>query len=161
MQLLPHQFYIARQVTRRPVPRVLLADEVGLGKTVEAGLIMHQLLCSGRAKRVLVVVPDSLVHQWLVEMLRRFNLRFSILDPLRCTALEMTEEGNPFESAQLVICSLSFLTGDDDRRRAALEAGWDLMVVDEAHHLGWSEEAASHSYLAIEALARRCRGCCC
>ncbi|NVK42493.1 MAG: RNA polymerase-associated protein RapA [Oceanospirillaceae bacterium] len=158
VQLLPHQFYIASQVTGRAAPRVLLADEVGLGKTVEAGLIMHQLLFSDRAKRVLVVVPDSLVHQWLVEMLRRFNLRFSILDPLRCTAMEMADDGNPFESAQLVICSLSFLTGDDDRRRAALEAGWDLMVVDEAHHLGWSEEAASHSYLAIEELARAIPG---
>jgi ATP-dependent helicase HepA len=158
VQLLAHQFYIASQVARRPVQRVLLADEVGLGKTVEAGLIMHQLLCSGRAQRVLVVVPDSLVHQWLVEMLRRFNLRFSILDPLRCIALEAAGEGNPFESAQLVLCSLSFLTGDDERHRAALEAGWDLLVVDEAHHLGWSEEAASHSYNAIESLARSVPG---
>jgi ATP-dependent helicase HepA len=158
VQLLPHQYFIASQVARRPVQRVLLADEVGLGKTVEAGLIMHQLLFSGRAQRVLIVVPDSLVHQWLVEMLRRFNLRFSILDPLRCVALEAAGEGNPFESAQLVLCSLSFLTGDDERHRAAMDAGWDLLVVDEAHHLGWSEETASHSYNAIESLAKATPG---
>ena len=54
----------------------MLADEVGLGKTIEAGLIIHQRLINGLSKRVLVIVPESLLHQWLVEMLRRFNLRF-------------------------------------------------------------------------------------
>lgn len=88
MQLLPHQLYIASEVARRHEPRVLLADEVGLGKTIEAGLILHQQLVSGRASRALVVVPDSLVHQWLVEMLRRFNLRFTLLDEARCQAIE-------------------------------------------------------------------------
>jgi ATP-dependent helicase HepA len=64
-------------VGRRHAPRVLLADEVGLGKTIEAGMILHQQLLSGAAERVLIVVPETLQHQWLVEMLRRFNLRFS------------------------------------------------------------------------------------
>ena len=80
VQLLPHQMFIAHQVGERFAPRVLLADEVGLGKTIEAGLILHQQLISGKANRALIVVPDSLIHQWLVEMLRRFNLRFTILD---------------------------------------------------------------------------------
>jgi ATP-dependent helicase HepA len=71
--LLPHQLYIAHEVANRYAPRVLLADEVGLGKTIEAGLILHHQLLTGRARRVLIVVPESLVHQWLVEMLRRFN----------------------------------------------------------------------------------------
>ena len=104
---------------------------------------------------MLIVVPDSLVHQWLVEMLRRFNLYFTIIDEERCVAIEESEEGNPFESSQLVLCSLSFLTGSNKRHEQALEAGWDLMVVDEAHHLTWDEEQASTEYRCIEALARK------
>ncbi len=68
IDLIGHQLYIAEQVARRYAPRVLLADEVGLGKTIEAGLILHQQLYTGRAQRVLVVVPDALVHQWFVEI---------------------------------------------------------------------------------------------
>lgn len=64
---------------KRHHPRVLLADEVGLGKTIEAGMIIHQQLLAGRIERVLIIVPESLQHQWLVEMLRRFNLHFHYL----------------------------------------------------------------------------------
>jgi ATP-dependent helicase HepA len=95
--LLSHQLYIANEVGARHAPRVLLADEVGLGKTIEAGLIIHQQLVTGRAKRALFVVPDSLVHQWLVEMLRRFNLRLTILDEERCMSLEDSGDENPFD----------------------------------------------------------------
>ncbi|HIP81751.1 MAG TPA: RNA polymerase-associated protein RapA, partial [Leucothrix mucor] len=91
VQILPHQFYIAHQVSQRHAPRVLLADEVGLGKTIEAGLILHQQVLTERVKRALIVVPETLIHQWLVEMLRRFNLHFSIMDEERCFAIE--EEG--------------------------------------------------------------------
>jgi ATP-dependent helicase HepA len=154
VQYLPHQFYIASEVGKRIAPRVLLADEVGLGKTIEAGLILHQQLVSGLASRVLIVVPDSLIHQWLVEMLRRFNLHFSIMDEARC----LDAEGNPFEEAQLVLSPLSLFTKDDKYLTQAVSAGWDLMVVDEAHHLGWSEEGASHSYRCIESLAREVKG---
>ena len=78
--MIPHQFYIAREVASRYAPRVLLADEVGLGKTIEAGLIMHQQIQTGRVSRVLVIVPAALTFQWFVEMIRRFNLQFTILD---------------------------------------------------------------------------------
>jgi len=78
--LLPHQVYIAHEVAGRYSPRVLLADEVGLGKTIEAGMILHQQLQTGRADRALIVVPDALLHQWLVEMLRKFNLHFALFD---------------------------------------------------------------------------------
>ncbi|MCL4126711.1 UNVERIFIED_CONTAM: hypothetical protein GTU68_019554, partial [Idotea baltica] len=164
VQLLPHQLYIASQVGRRHAPRVLLADEVGLGKTIEAGLILHQQLVTGRASRALIVVPDSLVHQWLVEMLRRFNLRFTILDEARCLALdepdvETPEEAeNPFETAQLVLCSLSFLTNHPQRHAQALDASWDMMIVDEAHHLTWNEQQVSPEYTCIEALAQKTLG---
>lgn len=152
VQLLPHQFYIAHQVAKRYAPRVLLADEVGLGKTIEAGLIIHQQLYSGRAQRVLVLLPDSLVHQWLVEMLRRFNLWFSVFDLERCQSLQ--EEGlNPFESEQRVLCPLSLLVEEPELREQALLAGWDLLCVDEAHHLSWSPEQSSLEYEVVEDLA--------
>ncbi|HEB95983.1 MAG TPA: RNA polymerase-associated protein RapA [Sedimenticola thiotaurini] len=154
--LLPHQLYIAHEVSRRPLPRVLLADEVGLGKTIEAGLILHRLRLSGRVSRALVVVPPPLLNQWLVELLRRFNLRFSLFDGERCQAIESSDQGeNPFQSEQLVLTSLDLLTAEPRRTEQALEAGWDLLIVDEAHHLEWSEQGASDAYRAVEALARR------
>ncbi|RDE24583.1 RNA polymerase-associated protein RapA [Motiliproteus coralliicola] len=174
VQLLPHQFYIASQVARRHSPRVLLADEVGLGKTIEAGLIIHQQIISGRSERVMVVVPDSLVHQWLVEMLRRFNLFFRIMNREQYQALtevdtgsgldvddlplEIEEPGNPFESAQLFICPQSLLTDLPGYFDAALACSWDLLVVDEAHHLQWSEQQVSPEYQCIEQLAAKSSG---
>jgi ATP-dependent helicase HepA len=159
VQLLPHQFYIASQVAQRVAPRVLLADEVGLGKTIEAGLILHQQLISGRAQRALIVVPDSLVHQWLVEMLRRFNMKFSILDEERYQAqTEFNDDENPFETAQLVLCSLSSFTNSQTMLDSALAAEWDLMIVDEAHHLQWSETDISPQYQVIEQLAAHVAG---
>lgn len=158
IQLLPHQLYIANEIANRYAPRVLLADEVGLGKTIEAGLILHQQLLTGRAKRALITVPDSLVHQWLVEMLRRFNLFFTILDEERCLALTESGTENPFDSTQLALCSLSFLEQNPERLAQANAAGWDLLVVDEAHHLEWTEQQASPAYLAIEALSHHARG---
>ncbi len=143
IQLLPHQLYIANEIASRYAPRVLLADEVGLGKTIEAGLIIHQQLITGRAKRVLIAVPDSLVYQWLVEMLRRFSLLFTIADEERCVALVESGAENPFETAQLVLCSVSFLSGQPARLAQAAQAGWDLLVVDEAHHLEWNGQQAS------------------
>jgi ATP-dependent helicase HepA len=151
--LLPHQLHIAHEVARRPAPRVLLSDEVGLGKTIEAGLILQQQLFSGLASRVLIVVPDSLLHQWLVELLRRFNLRFSILDAERCEAQTAVDERNPFESEQLVLCSRDFLAAQPRWLDAALAAPWDLLILDEAHHLLADSNAAGAA--ALYQLAQR------
>ncbi len=152
--LIPHQLYIAHEVANRYAPRVLLADEVGLGKTIEAGLILHHQLLSERAQRVLIIVPETLVHQWLVEMLRRFNHPFSIFDEARCEAIdEQDVQGNPFASEQLVLCSLGFLRTHPRRVEQALDGDWDLLVVDEAHHLQWSANHVSEEYRIIERLA--------
>lgn len=137
VSLLPHQIYIGSEVASRHAPRVLLADEVGLGKTIEAGLIIHQQIITGAAGRVLIIVPDSLVHQWLVEMLRRFNLSFSIFDHERFQA-HGDDEGNAFDNEQLILCSLQELSNHPDMQEAMLDAKWDLTVIDEAHHLGWN-----------------------
>ncbi|APE04861.1 MAG: RNA polymerase-associated protein RapA [Alteromonas sp.] len=157
ISLIPHQLHIASEVGSRHAPRVLLADEVGLGKTIEAALIIHQQIKTGRASRILILVPDSLMHQWLVEMLRRVNLAFAIFDESRCEALD--EEGiNPFDSEQLVLCSIDFLSKSEKRQQQVEDATWDLMVVDEAHHLSWSQEAPSQEYLCVEALANKTPG---
>ena len=159
LELIPHQFYILQEVSSRQIPRVLLADEVGLGKTIEACLILQRLLAIGKAKRVLILVPESLTHQWFVELLRRFNLWFSIYDEDRCLACEQSDPGqNPFLAAQLALCSVSYLAASEPRCDQALAAGWDIVVVDEAHHLAWTPEAASPAYTLVEQLARRCPG---
>ncbi len=151
VDLIPHQFYIAEEVSKRHAPRILLADEVGLGKTIEAGLIIHQQIITGRAKRVLIILPENLQHQWLVEMMRRFNLHFSIFDDSRCN--DAYADGvNPFETEQLILCSLKMLC-KKVHIESALEAQWDLLIVDEAHHLIWHKDKPSREYQVIEALA--------
>lgn len=159
IDLIPHQLYIAHEVSTRYAPRVLLSDEVGLGKTIEACLILHRLLLSGRISRVLILVPDSLVHQWFVEILRRFNLWFHIFDEARCASLEESApEGNPFLDDQLILCSTAFLAGSEKRAAQALSASWDMLVVDEAHHLAWSVEHVSRAYRVVELLSQVATG---
>ena len=94
----------------------LLADEVGLGKTIEACLILHRLILTGRRNAVLILVPESLVHQWFVELLRRFNLWFHIYDEERC---EAAGTRNPFLEAQLILCRHDVVY----RQRAARSGG--------------------------------------
>lgn len=159
VDLIPHQMSIAGDVASRFVPRVLLADEVGLGKTIEACLILHRLHLTGRAERVLILLPEPLVHQWFVELLRRFNLMFSIYDSDRCDAIESDDGAqNPFLESTLVLTSIGFLATNEQRREQALAAGWDLVVVDEAHHLEWSPSGASAAYQLVERLAAKTPG---
>lgn len=150
-QPIAHQLHIAREVADRIAPRVLLADEVGLGKTIEAGLVIHRQLLSGRASRVLILVPENLQHQWLVEMRRRFNLQVALFDAERFIE---SDASNPFEDAQLALVALEWLVEDEKAQDALFAAGWDLMVVDEAHHLVWHEEQASAEYSLVEQLAQ-------
>ena len=159
IDLIPHQLRVAEIASERRPPRVLLADEVGLGKTIEACLVIARLVATGRAGRVLVLVPEALVYQWFVELLRRFNLAFAIFDEERVEAIELEGDGrNPFQDEQLVITDTAFLTSQMERAKQVVQAGWDLLVVDEAHHLAWSPEAESPAYVLVEALARRTPG---
>lgn len=147
--LLAHQLHIAEQVTQDALPRVLLADEVGLGKTIEAGMILHRLIRLQRIQRVLVLVPDHLVHQWLVEMIRRFNLYFSVV-----TRADFDEEdGEAFAGGQLFICPMTLATSD---MAAAdiLSDDWDVVVVDEAHHLQWTPDYQDDGYRLVDQLSR-------
>lgn len=159
--LIPHQLHIAKEVGQRVAPRVLLADEVGLGKTIEAGMILQQQLFSGRVERVLVLVPESLQHQWLVEMLRRFNLKFSLFDEERCADFDKADEDgndvseNPFDSEALVIASIDWLETSPNRAKQVLASHWDMLIVDEVHHLAWSENEPSVGYQFVERLSKQ------
>lgn len=154
VDVLAHQIYIAVEALKRDHPRLLLADEVGLGKTIEAGLILHGLLANNQVSRVLIVVPSALLHQWLVEMLRKFNLTFRIMDAERFDELkDSAPDGNPFMAEQLVLCSLDTLLEDDEVGDAAASAGWDMLIADEAHHLQWEPDEPSQAYTLVEELA--------
>ncbi|GMR22612.1 MAG: RNA polymerase-associated protein RapA [Acidobacteriota bacterium] len=163
IELIPHQLYISREIATRPLPRALLADEVGLGKTIEAGLVMHRLLRSGQISRVLVLVPEPLVHQWFVEMLRRFHLSFTLVNESYCEAVQASdpepalnedESTNPFLSTQTAIVSLDWVAHEPKRAAEIRAATWDMVVVDEAHHL----EGESPAYELVDALSRSAPG---
>ena len=140
VDIIEHQLYIAHEVGKRIAPRVLLADEVGLGKTIEAGLIIHQQLLTGKAERILILVPDSLQYQWMIELRRRFNLNFALFDLVRTAAIkEHDPEQNVFLTEQCIIAGMDLLLDHHDLYEQAMEAGFDLLVVDEAHHLHWDE----------------------
>lgn len=153
--LLSHQLFVASEVGQRLAPRVLLADEVGLGKTIEAGLILSQQFLRGRVQRVFVAVPDPLLHQWLVEMLRRFNLQFSIYDEAR---FEAEESDFDFGNEQLVLSPWSFIEKNETARMLLLDADWDFVIVDEAHHLNLGTDAQCELDVTLTQLARNSRG---
>ena len=154
VELLPHQIYVATEIAKRAFPRVLLADEVGLGKTIEAGLILHHLMLTGKAERILIAAPRSLTHQWFVEMYRRYNLSFGVLN----SEQDFEGEENPFAERQIHIISLELLTGVDEAARAALTSRWDLVIVDEAHRLKWSLDKVSREFGIVQALAENTAG---
>ena len=155
IDLIPHQMYVAHEVSNRQLPRVLLADEVGLGKTIEACLILNRMLVCGRANRILIILPDSLVNQWFVELLRRFNHWFSIFDEERCIAIEAAQtDFNPFEDDQLIIASIDWLAESAKRTKQVTQAPWDLLIVDEAHHLQCHPDKPSAQYQLVEALGQ-------
>ena len=162
VSLIPHQMYIAHEVSNRTAPRVLLADEVGLGKTIEAGLILHRLILTGKIHRALIIVPEPLLHQWLVELFRRFNLRFTLIDEQYFSDIDETvdnpEESVPienyFDQFSLVLCGLDFACRDDIAPFIAM-CDWDILIVDEAHHLEWTPSESSREYRHIETLANQ------
>lgn len=157
MDIIPHQLFIANEAVNRLRPRLMLADEVGLGKTIEACLVIHRLLLTNRISRVLILVPDSLIHQWFVEMLRRFNLQFHIIEPSHYEEYDGSLENNPFKDHQLVIAGIDFICKTGWKRELAA-ADWDMLVVDEAHHLEWSTEKAGVDYQLVEKIAQDTSG---
>ncbi len=137
IQLFPHQLYAAERACANDPVRWLLADQVGLGKTVEACLIMNRLIHTGRAESTLVVAPETLTVQWLGELWRKYHQVFVLLDDqrLRDVVREHGRGFNPFDVYRRTIVSLERLRESRRLTEQAVEAGIDLLVVDEAHHL--------------------------
>ncbi len=158
---LPHQLYALNRAVSRDRIRYLLADEVGLGKTIEAGLVLRELKLRGRVKRILVVAPKGLVRQWQAEMRLHFGETFQFIEPSELAAFRQWRSGGAGEEENLwrmhdqVICSLDSVKPMESRRGWSLEqlntynrerfedlvsASWDLVIIDEAHRMGGSTE---------------------
>ncbi len=133
VHVLPHQVGAAGRILADRLPRFVLADEVGLGKTVEAGLVFAGLRQLGLAERVLVVVPEHLSFQWLAELFHKFNALFTLLTPDRVRALGGAEAA--LARSPLAIVAFETLLADEELAAAAADLPLDLVIVDEAHHL--------------------------
>ncbi|HEX6853243.1 MAG TPA: SNF2-related protein [Candidatus Polarisedimenticolaceae bacterium] len=160
IRLFPHQLYVAERATRTDPVRWLLADEVGLGKTVEACLILNHLVRVRRTERTLVVAPETLVVQWLGELWRKYHQVFVLLDEPRLAdvAKDHGADFNPFDAHRQVVVSMETLVKRPKLTEQAVEAGIDLLIVDEAHHLqrakGHPGNAAYRAIAPICALGR-------
>lgn len=158
---LPHQLYALNRAISRDRIRYLLADEVGLGKTIEAGLVLRELKLRGRVKRILVVAPKGLVRQWQAEMRLHFGEAFQFIEPSELAAFRQWRSGDAGEEENLwrmhdqVICSLDSVKPLEGRRGWSIDqlntynrerfedlisASWDLVIIDEAHRMGGSTE---------------------
>jgi ATP-dependent helicase HepA len=137
VRLFPHQLHVAERATARLPVRWLLADEVGLGKTIEAALIMNHLLHTQQIERCLVVAPESLTVQWLGELWRKYHQVFALLDAPRLAdvARDFGTGFNPFDVHRRAVIALETLIARPDLTRQAVKAGIDLLVVDEAQRL--------------------------
>lgn len=154
MDVLPFQLEPALALVRGHGSRFLLADEVGLGKTIQAGLMLAELRLRGWCDHALIVAPAGLRHQWAGELARRFDLRAAVIDGAVLAA--MTEalpfDVNPWTVEPIAITSIDFLK-QPEVLRAAGALVWDVLVVDEAHHA----TIASQRYDAVNTLAMRAR----
>lgn len=154
---LPHQLYALNRAMSRDRIRYLLADEVGLGKTIEAGLILRELKLRGMVRRILVVAPKGLVRQWQAEMRLHFGEHFQFIEPAELSAFRQwrNDEENLWRFHDQVICSLDSVKPLEGRRGWSLDqlstynrerfedlvsASWDLVIIDEAHRMGGSTE---------------------
>jgi SNF2 family DNA or RNA helicase len=176
---LPHQLYALNRAMSQHRIRYLLADEVGLGKTIEAGLILRELKLRGMAKRMLVVAPKGLVRQWQAEMRLHFGEKLQFIDPAELGGLPAMaqrlagDEENLWRMHDQVICSLDSVKPMEGRRGWSLEqlnnynrerfedlisASWDLVIIDESHRMGGSTDQVARYKLGA-ALAEAAPTC--
>jgi ATP-dependent helicase HepA len=137
VRLFPHQLYVAERASAADPVRWLLADEVGLGKTIEAALILNRLVHTGKVERCLVVAPDALTVQWLGELWRKYHQVFTLLDAPRLAdvARDFGADFNPFDVHRRAVIALEMLIERPQLTDQAVKAGVDLLVVDEAQRL--------------------------
>src|SRR3954452_12298397 len=165
---LPHQLYTLSRAMSDDRIRYLLADEVGLGKMVEAGLVFRELKLRGLVKRVLVVAPKGIITQWVQEMKTHFNEEFQLLTPGEFSLWRnLTGSENVWRHFEQVVCPADAIKPLERRRGWSrekveahnqerlgdlIDAGWDLIICDEAHRLGGSTEQVAR-YRLGKALA--------
>jgi len=150
ISLLPHQLWVCHRVLRRWPIRYMVADDVGLGKTIEAGLMLWPLISKGLVRRLLILCPASLVEQWQIRLREMFDIRLS-----RYLTGADSVRSDFWNTHHQVVASLPTLRADKNgRHQRMLEAEpWDMMIVDEAHHLNADESAgATLGYSFVEEL---------
>lgn len=136
IELLPHQVFVAHRVLTNYPHRFLLADEVGLGKTIEAGLIIKELRARGAAGRVLIVVPAGLVPQWVDELRSKFNEHFTRIDSTTIGAYAALHGQDQLWSAyDSIVTSLHLVRGNESHVDSIAQQDWDMVIFDEAHHV--------------------------
>ena len=153
IDLLPHQLWVCKRVLESWPTRWLVADDVGLGKTIEAGLILTPLLSSGRVRRLLILAPASLVGQWQVRMREMFDIRIATY-----AAAADTPSSDFWNTQDKVIASAHTLRLDTAGRwERMLDAQpWDLVLIDEAHHMNVDEQGRrTLSYQLLDRLQER------
>ena len=159
----PYQLVPALAGLRQPRVRLLVADDVGLGKTIEAGLILLELARRGRANRVLIACPAGLQDQWVEEMRFRFNLDFTKVDSRQWLELRRNYPStvSPWTAAPYAVSSIDYLKGNVAAIQAAPK--FDLVIIDEAHHVarvirGGGPFAATDRSRLARVLADHCAG---
>ncbi len=156
-QLLAHQLESTHRIISALVPRFLLADEVGLGKTIEAGLVIKELIFRHGYERILIVCPASLVLQWQHEMRNKFNEDFTVVDRHYLARYKKNMKcANPWKKLNRAICSLDFLKSKSNADLLS-ETQWDIVVFDEAHRLRRDSLHSTLAYTAGELLSARAK----
>lgn len=131
VRLIPHQAYIANEIVAMTSPKAMLCDEVGLGKTIEACLVLHALTRQERVKNTLIIVPESLCNQWFIELFKKFYLSFKVVD-------ENTNLHDLQESSDRLIVSRQLLFDNPMVQEFVEDKRWDMLIIDEAHQIDFS-----------------------
>jgi len=162
VSLLPHQLSTLERALAMDRVRLAICDEVGLGKTITAGAIFSEMKARGRLRRVVVVAPRGVQLQWIAEMAERFGEEFVRVGP---EGLPVDSGVDPWRVFDQVVCSLDAVkplrrrsgwspeqveAHNAARFRALLDAGWDMVIIDEAHHVAGSSEDVARHQLAVE-----------
>ncbi len=155
-RLLAHQVESTHRIVSAMRHRFLLADEVGLGKTIEAGLVIKELIYRYGYSRILIAAPASLLFQWQHEMKNKFNEDFVILDRKRLMVLERSGCERPWSHYNRVICSIDFMKQERFREELA-RTNWDTVIFDEAHRLRRDGQGSTITYQAADVVSKRSR----
>ncbi len=157
MDLLPYQLDPAKLSLQRPRQRILIADTVGLGKTLEAGILMSELIARGKGKRILVVTVKSMMTQFQKEMWNRFTIPLVRLDSHRIQKIRssLPSNYNPFYYYDKTIISIDTLKRDDEYRTHLENASWDIIVIDEAQNVAERGEGTAQRATLAKLLANR------